>query len=116
MIERTFRVGDIVTIRGRGEWLLLENCGVIGFDPECRTWRCTGHGPPANYWVKQSDILGRASIATIVTRHKEAAVRKVSCNSPDCWCQKILKEAGKVTLEDVQNDVANMIEGAKRIK
>ena len=74
MIERTFRVGDIVTVMGKGEYLLAENCGVTGFSPDERVWRCKGHGPQkSDYWVKQKDILGRASIATIVTRHKEAA-------------------------------------------
>lgn len=89
MTERNFKVGDIVTIKGQGEMLLVEDCDKDVFPPpEERVWRCYGHGPPSSYWVRQGDIVRKATKELIILRHKEAAARNVSCNSPGCWCRK----------------------------
>jgi hypothetical protein len=91
MTERDFKVGDIVTIRGRGEAILEEDCRVnTEQSSEETVWRCSGHGPPNNYWVRQKEIVAKATRDLLLSRHKEATARNVGCISPDCWCRRYI--------------------------
>jgi hypothetical protein len=86
MTTRDFRVGDIVTVKGYGEFRVFE------VDENYQgnvVYHCEGHGL-SRRWFHHNDIVGVASIDTIITRHKEAAARKLSCDTPDCWCRSIV--------------------------
>ena len=92
MTDRDFKVGDVVTIKGQGEVILVENCDLDGDAiPEECVWRCYGHGPQkCSYWVRQKDIVGKTSKEVLQIRQQEARARKVDCNYPDCWCREYL--------------------------
>lgn len=84
MTERNFKVGDIVTVKGLGDYKILSIeknifCDVV--------YHCEGH----NYckaWFSEREIVRVASPATIILRHKEATARNIGCISPDCWCRE----------------------------